>query len=158
MVWSVDQDDEKFSALECLTGRDLTDFNEQLKKSQITDTGHWASLNGQKCKLSECGGYCEAGWAMAPNGGKIKDNCGGAGDRIVCCPVDSMPSACVSKDTPSEARLTKNRYGVAVKAVDRAMVNATRARVPCSTHDMPQLIVIDQASKPTAARPQASKP
>ena len=98
MVWSVDQDDEKFSALEGLVDRQLTDFDDQLKKSQVTDTGHWASQNGQKCKLTDCAKgddlKCEPGWASPQNGDKIKDNCGGAGDRMVCCPVDSMPSTC----------------------------------------------------------------
>lgn len=71
---------------------------------------------------------------MAPNGGRIKDNCGGAGDRIVCCPVECMPSTSVSEDAPSETLLTKSSNGVAVNLVDRAMANATRARVLCSTH------------------------
>lgn len=101
MVWSVDQDDTKYSAMEGLTGQSIQNPEDQLKKSQVTDTGHWASLNGQKCKLTD---YtkgdklkCEPGWASPPNGGKIKDNCGKAGDRMVRCPVDSMPSTCVSK-------------------------------------------------------------
>lgn len=101
MVWSVDQDDNEFTALEGLTGKKLATFEDQVKKSQVEDTGHWASLNGQKCKLTDCGKgedlTCEAGWASPPGGGmKIKDNCGGAGDRIICCPVDSMPNTCVS--------------------------------------------------------------
>lgn len=108
---------------------EILDFEEQLKKSQFTDTDHWASLIGQKCKLTNCGKgsdlKCDAGWAMAPNGGRIKDNCGGAGDRIVCC---------LSEDAPSETLLTKSSNGVPVNLVDRAMANAMRARVLCSTH------------------------
>ena len=97
MIWSVDQDDAKFSALEGLTGHKV-DEEERKKKSQITDTGHWASLNGQKCKLTPCSKdvpiRCEPGWAMPPGGQSIKDNCGDAGEKLVCCPVDSMPNKC----------------------------------------------------------------
>lgn len=101
MVWSVDQDDAEFSALQGLTGKKIATFEDHAKRSQVEDTGHWASLNGQKCKLTDCGKdkdlKCEAGWASPPGGTiKIKDNCGGAGNRLVCCPVDSMPRSCVS--------------------------------------------------------------
>lgn len=113
MVWSVDQEDETFSALTGLTGQALQNFEDQKKKSQVTDTGHWASLNGQKCKLTDCakGGAlkCDPGWALASNGTKIKDNCGGAGDRIVCCPVDSMPSTCVSVPVLRVIMLTRKQ-------------------------------------------------
>ena len=161
MVWSVNQDDDSFSALEGLTGHKLDHFNDELKKSQVTDTGHWSSLNGQKCKLSDCGKggiKCDPGFAIAPGGSKIKDNCGGAGDRIVCCPVDSMPTTCVSELAPCTTMLIVSSNGVAVRPADRAMVNATRTRVPSFTHDMLQSTVSDQASKLSAVRRQVSQP
>lgn len=156
-----DQNGEDAVPLKELIRRDITDFDGQLTKLRITDTGHWASLHEQKCKLTVCGKRgdlrCDAGWAMPPNGSKIKDNCGGAGDRIVCCPVESMPTACVGVIASSEAWLTTGSNGVAAKAADRAMANAMRARVLCSTHDMLQSIVIDQAFNPFVAKRQALK-
>ena len=161
MVWSVDQDDDNFSALEGLTGHRLDDFSDELKKSQVTDTGHWSSLNGQKCKLSDCGNSditCDPGFAMAPGGTQIKDNCGGAGGRIVCCPVDSMPTACVSEIDPCNIMLIVCRNGVVVRPPKCATVNATRVRVPYITHDMLRSPVSDQASKLSAVRRQVSPP
>lgn len=161
MVWSVDQDDDNFSALEGLTGRKLDDFSDELKKSQVTDTGHWSSLNGQKCKLSDCGNgdqQCDPGFAIAPGGQQIKDNCGGAGGRIVCCPVDSMPTACVSENASCKTILIVCSNGVVVRQPKCATVNATRVRVPYFTPDMLRSPVSDQASKLSAARRRVSQP
>lgn len=54
--------------------------------------------------------------------------------------------------------LTVGSNGVAAKAVGRAMVNATLVKVRCSTHDMQQWTVSDQAFKLSVARQQASNP
>lgn len=54
MIWSVDQDDDEFSALEGLLGESLPSFQELLKRTSTADTDHWASLNGQECRVSDC--------------------------------------------------------------------------------------------------------
>ena len=132
MIWSVDQDDSKFSALEGLIGRSLTDFDDELAKSQVTDTGYWASQNGQKCKITDCHKdadlRCDDGFALAPGGKKFKDNCGGAGNRQVCCPVDSMPTSCVSDAPPWWDHLTVCSNGEVEKLEGRVTVSVTRAK------------------------------
>lgn len=88
MIWAVDLDDNEFSALTGLVGKSLRSFKAQLALTQITDTGHWASQNGQKCVMTDCDEFARGptdrtGYAMAPNGGAFKDNCGGNKNRYV---------------------------------------------------------------------------
>ena len=88
MIWSVDQDDSDFSALTGLVGKSLPSFTEELKKTAVTTAGSWASLNGQKCMMSDCIAKDDqvsppTGYATAPNGGPFTDNCGGGGYRKV---------------------------------------------------------------------------
>ncbi|KAK6433413.1 hypothetical protein LTR95_010408 [Oleoguttula sp. CCFEE 5521] len=54
MIWSVDQDDEQFSALEGLLGESIPSFEANLKRKATADTDHWSSVNGQGCKVSDC--------------------------------------------------------------------------------------------------------
>lgn len=86
MIWSVDQDDNDFSALSGLVGKSLPSFANQLKRSVVTDTGNWASQNGQKCMMSECMEESNNpnGFALAPNGGPFPDNCGRGKSKWVC--------------------------------------------------------------------------
>ncbi|CAI7636880.1 unnamed protein product [Penicillium crustosum] len=87
MIWSIDQDDNDFSALTDLLGR-----------SPVTDTGHWASLNGQKCVRTDCAMVptCATGYQLAPfaNPKSFQDDCSGSKSRVICCPVDAMPESC----------------------------------------------------------------
>lgn len=64
-----------------------------------------------------------------------------------------MPSACISEDAPSETLLTKSSNGMA-NLVYLAMANATRAKITFLYSHMIQLIVLDKASKPSAAKRQ----
>lgn len=97
MIWSIDQDDKRFSALTGLVGHNLADYDELVRKSRATVAGHWASINGQKCVMSDCGNpaSCPAGYAMAPGGEGFPDDCGSKKYRIVCCPLDAMPDSCL---------------------------------------------------------------
>lgn len=85
MIWAVDLDDNDFSALTGLVGKSLSSFKDQLKKTQVTDAGHWASQNGQKCIMTDCLDFAKGpdGYAMAPGGNKFKDNCGDSLNRYV---------------------------------------------------------------------------
>lgn len=65
-----------------------------------------------------------------------------------------MPSAYVSEDAPSETLLTKSSNGMA-NLVYLAMANTTRAESTFLHSHMIQLIVLDKASKPSAAKRQA---
>jgi chitinase len=98
MIWSIDQDDNEFSALTGLLGRSPGDFDSITKKSAVTDTGHWASMNGQKCIETDCATVplCPTGYQLAPfdNPKSFKDDCGGSESRVICCPVDAMPESC----------------------------------------------------------------
>ncbi|KAL4812489.1 bacteriodes thetaiotaomicron symbiotic chitinase [Aspergillus spinulosporus] len=97
MIWSIDQDDKQFTALEGLLGTSLQDYDLNLKRAQVTDAGHWTSINGQQCVMSDCGNpaQCPAGYGMAPNGNGFQDNCGSTKYRIICCPLDAMPTECL---------------------------------------------------------------
>ncbi|KAJ5400883.1 hypothetical protein N7465_011372 [Penicillium sp. CMV-2018d] len=98
MIWSIDQDDNDFSALTGLLGRSPGDFDSITEKSKVTDTGHWASMNGQKCVETDCAMVptCAAGYQLAPfaNPKSFRDDCSGSKSRVICCPVDAMPESC----------------------------------------------------------------
>ncbi|EFQ98549.1 chitotriosidase-1 [Nannizzia gypsea CBS 118893] len=96
LVWSVDQDDNSFSALEGLIGEPLPAFSEKLKRHTIDDAGHWSSTNGQACRVSECVKVDTdppSGYTVAPNG-KFPDTCSGGEYKYVWCPTHSMPDSC----------------------------------------------------------------
>ncbi|KAK4241773.1 hypothetical protein C8A03DRAFT_30078 [Achaetomium macrosporum] len=98
MIWSIDQEDTKFTALKGLTGKDLPTFSDALAATKSA-AGNWASQNGQKCIMTEClgddrvGGW-GAGWAIAPGGGAFKNNCGKNENKYILCPLNQMPSSC----------------------------------------------------------------
>lgn len=96
MIWSVDQDDGQFSALQGLLGMSLQSYSVVLQRAERTDAGKWTSLNGQKCVTSDCGSpaECPGGYGMAPGGNAYPDNCGDTAYRIVCCPLSAMPESC----------------------------------------------------------------
>ncbi len=85
MIWSVDQDDNDFSALSGLVGKSLPSFADEMKRTAVTDTGNWASQNGQKCMMTKCLDDPEGpnGFALAPNGGPFPDNCRGKQNKYV---------------------------------------------------------------------------
>ncbi|KAA8652731.1 uncharacterized protein ATNIH1004_001636 [Aspergillus tanneri] len=97
MIWSIDQDDKKFSALTGLLGRSVKDYNTLLQRMETTDAGKWTSINGQKCIMTDCGlpPTCPSGYGLAPNGGGFHDTCGNSQFKIICCPLDAMPSSCL---------------------------------------------------------------
>ncbi|KAG8164746.1 hypothetical protein KVR01_005021 [Diaporthe batatas] len=100
MIWSVDQDDADFTALEGLLGQTIPSFEENLKRAEVADTNHWSSVNGQGCKVSDCLSDLAnppSGFSTAPNG-KFQDTCGsdknGQMYKYVYCPTDAMPQSC----------------------------------------------------------------
>ena len=100
MIWSVDLDDDSFSALEGLLGESLPSFQENLKRTLTTDTNHWSSVNGQACKVSDCLSQFSNppdGYSTAPNG-RFPDTCGsdhyGQQYKYVWCPTDALPTTC----------------------------------------------------------------
>lgn len=86
MIWAVDLDDNDFTALTGLVGKSLPSFADLKGRSLATDTGNWASQNGQKCMMSDCGNIREPpnGFALAPNGGPFPDDCKKGDSRWVC--------------------------------------------------------------------------
>ncbi|KAJ6033310.1 chitotriosidase-1 [Penicillium canescens] len=46
MIWSVDQDNESFTALEGLIGKPLPSYHNNQKRTHLLDINHWKSLNG----------------------------------------------------------------------------------------------------------------
>jgi len=87
MVWSVDQDDQSFSALSGLLGKDIPSIQATRAESAVSN-GKWASNSYQKCKQTDClkdgqSGIWGSSWKMAPNGGPFKDNCGKGKNRYV---------------------------------------------------------------------------
>lgn len=97
MIWSIDQDDKQFSALTGLLGRSLQSYSSLLQRAVVTDAGKWTSLNGEKCIMTDCAlpPSCPAGYGMAPNGGGFDDTCKGSKFKIICCPLNKMPSSCL---------------------------------------------------------------
>ena len=85
MIWSIDQDDNDFSALSGLVGKSLPSFADQLKKTEAVGTNKWASQNGQKCVMTDCSDTPNGpdGYALAPNGGAFPDTCSGGKKRYV---------------------------------------------------------------------------
>ncbi|KAI9831288.1 MAG: hypothetical protein M1826_003727 [Phylliscum demangeonii] len=70
LIWAVDLDDSDFSALSGLVGKSLPSFAAENKRSQVSETGSWSSLNGQKCFMTDCHNdplTPGAGFATAPN-------------------------------------------------------------------------------------------
>ncbi|KAJ0346384.1 hypothetical protein KNSL1_007491 [Colletotrichum chrysophilum] len=110
MIWSVDQDDTSFSALEGLLGESLPSFSLNLERASVAKTAEWASVNGQACKVSDCVSQYEvapSGWATAPNG-KFRDTCGklslgrkGTCDDNECSSTDVEVALDPSGDTGS---------------------------------------------------------
>ncbi|KAF4833579.1 Chitotriosidase-1 [Colletotrichum siamense] len=107
MIWSVDQDDTSFSALEGLLGESLPSFSLNLERASVAKTAEWASVNGQACKVSDCVSQYEvapSGWATAPNG-KFRDTCGsdihGYMYKHVYCPTNAMPQSCTWRGSGS---------------------------------------------------------
>ncbi|KAI0908034.1 hypothetical protein F4823DRAFT_564268 [Ustulina deusta] len=97
MIWSVDQDDESFSALSGLIGESLPNFSENLKRTQVADGDRWSSVNGQACKVSDYESSDRfnhpAGFSFAPNG-KFPDTWGGGKSKYILYPTDAMPQQC----------------------------------------------------------------
>lgn len=98
MIWSVDQDDTQFSALRGLLGKDISGITEHAAVSTSV-AGSWASQNGQDCTETDCLSDSDVGswgsdFAIAPNGGAFKDNCGSGKNRYIICPINAMPSTC----------------------------------------------------------------
>ena len=85
MIWSIDQDDNDFSALSGLVGKSLPSFADQLKRTEAVGTNKWASQNGQKCVMTDCSDTPNGpdGYALAPNGGAFPDTCSGGKKRYV---------------------------------------------------------------------------
>lgn len=96
MIWSVDQDDDSFSALSGLIGQSLPSYEQHSKRTQLADTNRWSSVNGQACKVSDCiDEYSNppGGYSKAPNG-QFPDTCSGGKYRFVYCPTTALPSSC----------------------------------------------------------------
>ncbi|KAI0024494.1 chitotriosidase-1 [Xylariomycetidae sp. FL0641] len=120
MIWSVDQDDNDFSALSGLIGEPLPSFAKNLERTAQAETGHWASVNGQACQISGCSGNPSPpeGFGVAPNG-KFQGTCGSYRNKYVYCPLEAMPQSCTWRGSGSchgqchegEVTLTHSRYG-----------------------------------------------
>jgi chitinase len=97
MIWSIDQDDKEFSALAGLLGRSLQSYSSLLQRAVVSDAGKWTSINGQKCIITDCALplSCPLGYGMAPNGGGFNNTCKGSKFKIICCPLNAMPSSCL---------------------------------------------------------------
>lgn len=96
MIWSVDQDDSSFSALESLIGKSLPSYQSHMKRSSTVDANSWKSLNGEACKVSDCidgDSNPPSGYGLAPDG-KFPDKCSGSKYKFVWCPLNEMPSEC----------------------------------------------------------------
>lgn len=96
MIWSVDQDDNDFSALSGLLGKDIP-YAGGLSAEPVTEKGNWASHSYEMCKLTDCLKDGQVGiwgprWKIAPGGGAFKDDCGKDKNKYVsgtdcCAPV-----------------------------------------------------------------------
>ncbi|KAJ5487608.1 hypothetical protein N7530_001908 [Penicillium desertorum] len=97
MIWSIDQDDKEFSALTSLLGQSLQGYSFLLKRAEITAATKWTSINGQKCIMTDCAlpPKCPSGYGLAPNGGGFDDTCKGNKYKVICCPLNAMPSSCL---------------------------------------------------------------
>ncbi|OJD33421.1 glycoside hydrolase family 18 protein [Diplodia corticola] len=94
MIWSIDQDDDSFSALTAVVGGDMDSFQERLVKPSSDEALQRARLTAQGCKVSDCAGEGESsppvGYALAPNGGGFPDRCTNGEKKYIFCPVDAI--------------------------------------------------------------------
>ncbi|KAG9759588.1 glycoside hydrolase family 18 protein, partial [Aureobasidium melanogenum] len=91
MAWSIDMDDEQFTALSGLIGKPAGQgLNKSLALKEV-QTASWSSDNGQDCYATECGDTCPPDWAIMTS---YRSNCGGHKYRKFCCPRDRMPRDC----------------------------------------------------------------
>ncbi|KAK2764375.1 hypothetical protein FQN54_009069 [Arachnomyces sp. PD_36] len=92
MVWAVDLDDERLTAMSGLLGKDVGD---NLDLDGIGQIGmvidDWSSQNGQNCFFMECGEKCEQGTTEID---RAQDRCDDGEHRKVCCPPNNTPSDC----------------------------------------------------------------
>uniref|UniRef100_A0A8H7N176 Uncharacterized protein n=1 Tax=Bionectria ochroleuca TaxID=29856 RepID=A0A8H7N176_BIOOC len=71
MTWTLGHNDKKFSALKGLLGINFQDCSSLTERAEKTDTGKWASLNGQNCVITDYGNppKCPSSYDMASNSG-----------------------------------------------------------------------------------------
>ncbi|GAB1217038.1 hypothetical protein ATERTT37_006259 [Aspergillus terreus] len=103
MIWSVDQDDESFTALEGLIGKSLPSYQDNMKRTHDADANYWKSLNGQSCQVSKCinnDSRPPNGYGLAPNG-KFPDTCSSGQSKFIWCPLSTMPSSCTWRGSGS---------------------------------------------------------
>ena len=92
MIWAVDLDDSRFTALSGLLGKDVGDNLDLDGIGQIglvvDDLG---SQNGQDCFFEECGEKCTQ---FTTEIARANDRCDDGEHRKICCPPNNVPSQC----------------------------------------------------------------
>ncbi|KAF2223854.1 hypothetical protein BDZ85DRAFT_296016 [Elsinoe ampelina] len=90
MIWAIDLDDDRHSALSALTGQEVEDPL-ALPISSLPTVGH-STDDASQCRVTDCGGFCNQG--ETPVGrvkslfGDHKKACKESRDaRYVCCPA-----------------------------------------------------------------------
>ncbi|KAF2723824.1 glycoside hydrolase family 18 protein [Polychaeton citri CBS 116435] len=91
MAWSIDMDDDQFTALSGLIGKPAGEGINKTLAEQELQTASWSSDNGQDCYSTDCGSTCPPDWAIMTS---YKSNCGSKGYKKFCCPRDRMPRDC----------------------------------------------------------------
>ncbi|KAJ0322115.1 hypothetical protein Brms1b_002330 [Colletotrichum noveboracense] len=126
MIWSVDQDDTSFSALEGLLGESLPSFSLNLERASVAKMAEWASVNGQAYKVSDCESQYEvapSGWATAPNG-KFRDTCGSDIHGYIY--VDGCDWADGCGDCPADSP-----YEVSSRSIYKAVFSSCKQKFCC---------------------------
>ncbi|KAJ4199396.1 hypothetical protein NW767_008204 [Fusarium falciforme] len=96
LIWAIDQDDDRYTALKAVTGDEISP---RVEESEVI--GHW---DVNKCYVTECKVDCRDGFTKMTNlndDSKTKKGCGGNHKRrTLCCPSWGAPdpSTCSWKD------------------------------------------------------------
>lgn len=116
MVWAIDIDDGKGSAIRALTGnRQVSDYDDLAQYLNANDPSKSHTTGDPtQCYITDCKQFCDPGWtavgrANTDKDGKNRCNAGKPEQaRYICCPSFSgpMPDQCRWDDSRSSAAKT----------------------------------------------------
>ncbi|PKY09339.1 hypothetical protein P168DRAFT_324321 [Aspergillus campestris IBT 28561] len=92
MAWAIDLDDEDFTELGGLIGRDPGKGVDKSLVKREQEAASWSSDNGQECYATACGEKCKAEEVVLED--NFISNCHAKIGKQICCPRDRAPRSC----------------------------------------------------------------
>ncbi|KAH6871039.1 hypothetical protein B0T10DRAFT_417778 [Thelonectria olida] len=93
MIWAIDLDDDDFTALSGLVGKEVGESLSIDKGDTVSKrTGDsWSSDSGQDCYATSCGDDCKSSESTLE---EYSSTCGGGKKKKICCPRARTPRSC----------------------------------------------------------------